>query len=494
MGVQDGQDVSAGVTNPAFINKNIDDTTPSRLGLGSTQVDQGPSITWAQRQFNSVASFVGVAINGVYNLLPYWLANNRGAPTDNVFQRVNAIDAAFDPATGHKHTGMTGEAPNIEAASIINVPLTGYAVQGNDTSVVGGNSSADVSSIMTGKVPSTGSNIVGVVVNDPYNKIIIRDSSNDTAYEDAQGNQVFGRLVEAAGVWTINFFVEIAGVETAYTFTTTSGIRWYYQVLASSLDGSSPVYSSLFYTPSANLTSDIVDASATERGVVSTGVQTLAGTKTFLVAPVLGALSGILKAASGVLSALAQGNLSAGGTDGISVSGGTGAVIGSGANISQQAADAGHNGYLTQADWSTFNAKQPAGAYITELTSDVTATGPGSVAATIANNAVTNAKAAQMPAHTIKGNRTGSTANAADLTAAQVTAELDVFVGDTGGTPLKGLVPAPTIGDAVLGKFLKADGTWAIVSGGGGGGGSSLQWIESINSATPIQENSSLVY
>ena len=36
--------------------------------------------------------------------------------------------------------------------------------------------------------------------------------------------------------------------------------------------------------------------------------------------------------------------------------------------------------------------KQPTGNYITALTGDVTASGPGSVAATIANNAVTPAK------------------------------------------------------------------------------------------------------
>ncbi len=59
---------------------------------------------------------------------------------------------------------------------------------------------------------------------------------------------------------------------------------------------------------------------------------------------------------------------------------------------------------------------------MTTLTGDVTASGTGSVAATIANNAVTNAKAAQMAANTIKGNNTGSTANASDLTVSQFSA------------------------------------------------------------------------
>ncbi len=47
-------------------------------------------------------------------------------------------------------------------------------------------------------------------------------------------------------------------------------------------------------------------------------------------------------------------------------------------------ASAVNRGALSSADWTTFNGKQPAGSYITALTGDVTATGPGSVAATLA--------------------------------------------------------------------------------------------------------------
>jgi hypothetical protein len=46
------------------------------------------------------------------------------------------------------------------------------------------------------------------------------------------------------------------------------------------------------------------------------------------------------------------------GTDGITVTGGTGAVIGSGTSLSQHVSDATHNGYLSSADWNTFNGKQ----------------------------------------------------------------------------------------------------------------------------------------
>jgi hypothetical protein len=45
-------------------------------------------------------------------------------------------------------------------------------------------------------------------------------------------------------------------------------------------------------------------------------------------------------------------------------------------------------GFLTAADWTIFNGKQAAGNYITALTGDVTASGPGSVAATIGTGVV----------------------------------------------------------------------------------------------------------
>lgn len=57
--------------------------------------------------------------------------------------------------------------------------------------------------------------------------------------------------------------------------------------------------------------------------------------------------------------AIPVGNLTDAGTDGITVTGGTGAVIGSGTSISQHVADATHSGYLATADWNIFNNKQP---------------------------------------------------------------------------------------------------------------------------------------
>ena len=58
-------------------------------------------------------------------------------------------------------------------------------------------------------------------------------------------------------------------------------------------------------------------------------------------------------------------------------------------NFSIQLADATHDGYLSQTDWNTFNNKQAAGNYITNLNGEATASGPGIASVTLNNNAVT---------------------------------------------------------------------------------------------------------
>ena len=51
-------------------------------------------------------------------------------------------------------------------------------------------------------------------------------------------------------------------------------------------------------------------------------------------------------------------------------------------------ASATNRGALSSADWTTFNAKQTAGNYITALTGEASASGPGSSAITLTNSAV----------------------------------------------------------------------------------------------------------
>ncbi len=44
--------------------------------------------------------------------------------------------------------------------------------------------------------------------------------------------------------------------------------------------------------------------------------------------------------------------------------------------------------------------------------------------------------------------------------------ELNAFTGDAGAGGVKGVVPAPAAGDAAVGRFLSAGGTWSVPSGG----------------------------
>lgn len=91
---------------------------------------------------------------------------------------------------------------------------------------------------------------------------------------------------------------------------------------------------------------------------------------------------------------------------------------------------------------------------------DVTSVGDG--ATTIAADAVTNAKLANMASARLKGRSSAGTGDPEDLTGTEATALLDTF---TSGA--KGLAPASGGGTT---NFLRADGTWAAPPGGGGGG------------------------
>lgn len=279
-GVIDGNPVNAAYTNPKFLDADGDDTALGKLTLSDIGLGSGSSITNIQKEFNSVSFWIGRTVNGSLTNLPAF-TNNQGFGSDNVLTRVDSISAKFHSTTGHVHTGNPGDAPQVQANTIANTPLASYATRGTDLSAVTG-SSTDVSSTLTGKAQSAASNILGVVVNAPYNKIILRQATGAAtgdAFLDAFGNVVYGRLTWAASVWTLSFYVDLSGTETAYSFASASDIAWYYQELFNPLNNP-PVYSENFFMPSDNATQDVVDASTTQRGLVNTGTQSLAGAKT----------------------------------------------------------------------------------------------------------------------------------------------------------------------------------------------------------------------
>lgn len=92
---------------------------------------------------------------------------------------------------------------------------------------------------------------------------------------------------------------------------------------------------------------------------------------------------------------------------------------------------------------------------------DIVISGSGAVF-TIDAGVVSNAKLAAIATARFKGRTSGGSGEVEDLTGAQATALLSAVVGDAGAGGTKGLVPAPGAGDAAAGKFLKADGTFAL--------------------------------
>lgn len=108
-----------------------------------------------------------------------------------------------------------------------------------------------------------------------------------------------------------------------------------------------------------------------------------------------------------------------------------------------------------------------AGNVATSVAMGADATIVASGAVTIANDAVTNAKLANVNTATFKGRTSAGSGDPEDLTATQATALLNNLVGDSGAGGTKGLAPAPAAGDAAASKFLKADGTWEVPAGAG---------------------------
>lgn len=142
-------------------------------------------------------------------------------------------------------------------------------------------------------------------------------------------------------------------------------------------------------------------------------------------------------------NALTFGDLTDVGLDGITVTGGTGAVIGSGVNISQSAASSSANGYLSSTDWSTFNNKSrlqynnSTAAQILTANTTTYLTGSNVSSANIkAGTVVTwnisvtkTAAGTQAPVWTI---RLGTTSTTADATIFSLTGSVQTAAADTG--------------------------------------------------------------
>jgi hypothetical protein len=267
MPVIDGQGVKQSITNPAFVDAQVDDFAEGKIGFHNTEVESGPFIENIQALGNHVINTTGATESADGTT---YSSQKRITNGQNHQVALGGIDSAFHETTGHTHDGTAGDGTQIPASNLDDVPLKGFVTQGIDITPITG-LSTDVSLLLAGKTPSTSPLVPGVVVNAPENKIVIRQgppslNTNDT-YVDGGGNIVYGRLTELAGVWTLSYYVEIAAVETPYNFGVASGIRWYYQELFNPMVNP-PVYSEFASIPSDNTTASVVDATTAVKGKV----------------------------------------------------------------------------------------------------------------------------------------------------------------------------------------------------------------------------------
>ena len=134
-----------------------------------------------------------------------------------------------------------------------------------------------------------------------------------------------------------------------------------------------------------------------------------------------------------------------------------------GRTVSITQASGSANGYLSSVDWNTFNNKQAAGNYITALTGDATASGPGSTALTLAtvnSNVGSFGGASSVPSFTV---------NAKGLVTAASATAVVAPAGTLSGTTLNATVVSSSL--TSLGTITTGvwNGTTIAIANGGTG-------------------------
>ncbi len=206
MSVSNGQLGNETVLNAAFASKSAANTLTGIQTLANVDAVSGSSVTNEQRQHNSIASFVGAALNGVKDLLPAWASNAIGLSTDDIKTRTEAIQEHIEDRSDFWiEYQMVEVLAAVDDIHTITTEMTGKAPGGNDTTV-------------------------GVLVDNPGNRAEVRTKTNNQPIMVDDEHIVFARMRESAGVWTLAFFYKPGTDDVAYEIPETDINVWYREV------------------------------------------------------------------------------------------------------------------------------------------------------------------------------------------------------------------------------------------------------------------------
>lgn len=92
MSISDGQKVNAANSNAAWVSRTSDSNTVGKLDLENTDSGvSGGTITNAQREHNSIASYTGKSTNAVPGAVPTYSSDAVGTPNENLTARAGAL-------------------------------------------------------------------------------------------------------------------------------------------------------------------------------------------------------------------------------------------------------------------------------------------------------------------------------------------------------------------------------------------------------------------
>lgn len=282
MSVSDGQPVDAAVVNAAFISRTQDTSTVGKLALQNPEPESGPAISNPQRAINEAFDVSGIAGLGDPNAKNYSSTNvvangmNRKEAIEALDAEVGSIGTVADEYPLHTHDGIN--TPQISAASLLDINQLEASWQA-DTVVSASGFSSNINSLFAAKSDGLGGTQLGVITLLPYNKVLLFDPLTGTNFEDVDGTRVFGRVTFDSVDWVITYFTNKSGVETPYEFTSPTDIQFFYLEVFNLATRPTVPNTPDFFT--LDVTADVVDASATQRGVVNTTAQTFSGVKTF---------------------------------------------------------------------------------------------------------------------------------------------------------------------------------------------------------------------